>query len=56
VPERRLRREYRRRLWQLLRRRPEAAVLRIYAVKTAMHYHAHEIARTLRGGRVINTY
>jgi radical SAM superfamily enzyme YgiQ (UPF0313 family) len=56
VPERALRREYRRRLWQLLRRRPDAAVVRIYAIKSAMHYHVHEMTRALRGGRVINTY
>jgi radical SAM superfamily enzyme YgiQ (UPF0313 family) len=57
VPERRLRRLYRRRLIEALRRRADPAVLRIYAIKCAMHYHVHRMVALLesRGGS-INTF
>jgi radical SAM superfamily enzyme YgiQ (UPF0313 family) len=41
VPDTALRREYRRRMWQVARRRCEPIVLRDYAIKCAMHYHLH---------------
>jgi radical SAM superfamily enzyme YgiQ (UPF0313 family) len=41
VPDATLRREYRRRLWRVLRHRPEPIVLRLYALKCAIHYHLH---------------
>jgi radical SAM superfamily enzyme YgiQ (UPF0313 family) len=58
VPERELRHVYRTRMLRLLRRRPDPAVLRIYAVKCAMHYHAHRLAERMAapGTSVINTY
>ena len=34
-----LKRDYRRRLWTVIRRRPRLRLLRIYAVKCALHYH-----------------
>jgi radical SAM superfamily enzyme YgiQ (UPF0313 family) len=58
VPERGLRRIYRARLLRLLRLRPDPSVFRIYAVKCAMHYHAHRLTERLTapGAGVINTY
>ncbi|QEH31742.1 Radical SAM superfamily protein [Aquisphaera giovannonii] len=51
VPDAALRREYRRRLWGLLRIRREPTVVVSYVVKCAMHYHAHTMARDMAGGR-----
>jgi radical SAM superfamily enzyme YgiQ (UPF0313 family) len=48
VPDPALRREYRRRLWQVLKRRPAPIVLRLYAIKCAMHYHLHIMIRQRR--------
>ncbi len=56
VPEPGLKREYRRRLWRLLQQRPEPALLRIYAIKAAMHYHADRLTHGLLRGRIVNTY
>jgi radical SAM superfamily enzyme YgiQ (UPF0313 family) len=53
-----LRREYLRRIWRLVRARRDSRVLWIWAVKCALHYHAHTMAREMSGGQspVINTY
>ena len=53
-----LRREYLRRIWRLVRARRDSRVLWIWAVKCALHYHAHTMARQMSGGQspVINTY
>ena len=58
VPDAALRREYRRRFWRMLRHRRDPAVLRIYAIKCAMHYHLHRLVQLLgRPDRaIINTY
>jgi len=58
VPEAALRREYRRRLWRILRTRRDPALLHVYAVKCVMHYHAHKLARDMAGpaGAVVNSY
>lgn len=58
VPERGLRQIYRRRLWRALRQRADPAVLRVYAIKCAMHYHVHRMLEALqsRGGVPINTF
>jgi radical SAM superfamily enzyme YgiQ (UPF0313 family) len=57
VPERGLRRIYRRRLLQALRRRADPAVLRVYAIKCAMHYHVHRMVGLLQSRRgLINTF
>ena len=45
VPEPALSREYRRRMWQALRRRHDPFMLRIYALKCAIHYHMHVMLR-----------
>jgi radical SAM superfamily enzyme YgiQ (UPF0313 family) len=39
VPDAALRREYRSRLWNVVRRRPRIALLRIYVIKCALHFH-----------------
>jgi len=60
VPEKGLRRVYRTRLGHLLRDRAEPAILRVYAFKCAMHYHAHRMAEVLlqqqRSHRPFNTF
>jgi radical SAM superfamily enzyme YgiQ (UPF0313 family) len=44
VDNRELTREYRRRMWQALKRRCDPIVLRTYAVKCAIHYHMYVMA------------
>ena len=39
IPDEALKRDYRHRLWTVLRRRPRLRLLRIYAVKCALHWH-----------------
>jgi hypothetical protein len=51
IPEAHLRREYRRRLWRACRARPNPSVLLVYALKCAMHYHQHTMARRMASGR-----
>ena len=52
VPEPGLRREYRRRLARLLKVRREPAVLVVYLLKCAMHYHHYTLARQMASGSV----
>jgi hypothetical protein len=57
VPEADLRTVYRQRLWKLLLRRRSPVVLQIYAIKCAMHYHAHLMVRQMRtGGDIVNSF
>jgi radical SAM superfamily enzyme YgiQ (UPF0313 family) len=58
VPDPSLRREYLRRVARLARVRRDPAVLWIYVVKCALHYHAHTMARRMVEGRspVVNSY
>jgi len=51
VPEAYLRREYRRRMWRAWRARPNPSVLLVYALKCALHYHQHTMARRMASGR-----
>jgi radical SAM superfamily enzyme YgiQ (UPF0313 family) len=51
LPEARLRREYLWRLGRLLRRRPSPSMLLAFAVKCAMHYHQHTMARRMASGQ-----
>ena len=48
VPDPALRREYRRRLLRVLRRRPSPAVLQLYAIKCAMHFHVHTMIEQMQ--------
>ncbi|MGE0007696.1 MAG: DUF4070 domain-containing protein [Parvibaculaceae bacterium] len=58
VPDRSLRRVYRRRFWSFFRARPEPSVLRIYALKCAIHWHMHKFIRRLKATErpLVNTY
>ncbi len=53
-----LRREYLRRIWRLVRARPDPGMLWLAVVKCACHYHAHTMACQMSGGEspVVNTY
>ncbi len=53
-----LRREYLRRIWRLVRARPDPSMLWLAIIKCACHYHAHTMARHMSRGQtaVINTY
>lgn len=57
VPEADLRNIYRQRLWKLLLHRRSPVVLQIYAIKCAMHYHAHLMVQQMRtGGDIVNSF
>ena len=58
VPDGALRGVYRRQFWRLLRTRRNPAVLRVYAIKCAIHFHMHEFVRLLvaRDRPLLNTY
>jgi radical SAM superfamily enzyme YgiQ (UPF0313 family) len=57
VPEAELRRIYRQRLWRMLKRRRSPIVMQIYAIKCAMHYHAHTMIARMRSGRgIVNSF
>ena len=46
-----LKRDYRRRLWAVIRRRPRLRLLRIYAVKCALHYHFDRLIAQMKAER-----
>ena len=46
------RHEYRRRLWRLLKTRPDSSVLFIFLLKCAVHYHVHAITEQMAQGKV----
>jgi radical SAM superfamily enzyme YgiQ (UPF0313 family) len=58
VPEASLRKEYRKRIWRLVKARPDPNLVILYIIKCAMHYHAHTMARqmALGGSRVYNSF
>ena len=47
VPDAALRREYRRGLLRVARRRPAPAILQLYALKCAMHFHVHMMVQEM---------
>jgi radical SAM superfamily enzyme YgiQ (UPF0313 family) len=54
IPDPELRAEYRRRIWKMLKVRREPAVLFIYVVKCAMHYHHYRMTQDMsRAGAVV---
>jgi radical SAM superfamily enzyme YgiQ (UPF0313 family) len=57
IPEVHLRREYRRRVWRLLKARPDPNLLVLYLIKCVMHYHQYTLARQLAAGtcRMVNS-
>jgi hypothetical protein len=58
VPDARLRGIYIGRFFQVLRLRPIPAILFVYALRAAMHYHGWKLARLMAdpAGRVVNSY
>ena len=58
IPEARLRREYHRRFWNLLRHRWDPGLWLYYLIKVAFHYHAHTMARSMASGKgaIVNSY
>ena len=58
VPDASLRREYRARVWNLVRRRWDPGLWLYYLIKVAMHYHAHAMARQMTTGnrQIVNSY
>jgi radical SAM superfamily enzyme YgiQ (UPF0313 family) len=58
VPDPSLRQVYRQRFWSFLRARPDPSVLRIYALKCAIHWHMHKFIRRLMTTEkpLVNTY
>jgi hypothetical protein len=50
IPEAELGREYLRRLWRLGQRRPSPSLMLAFAVKCAMHYHQHTMAKNMARG------
>ncbi|MGN8023817.1 DUF4070 domain-containing protein [Phyllobacterium sp. 22229] len=56
VPDRELRRTYRRRIWSMLKRRRSPVVMQIYAIKCAMHYHAHTMIARMQTGPIVNSF
>jgi hypothetical protein len=53
VPDPSLRREYRRRFLNMVRHRPDPGMWVYYLLKTAIHYHAHAMAREMAAGRAL---
>jgi hypothetical protein len=58
IPEAPLRREYRRRLWRLVKARPDANLALLYVIKCALHYHHQTMARQMVHGHspVFNSF
>jgi radical SAM superfamily enzyme YgiQ (UPF0313 family) len=58
VPEARLRKEYRKRVWRLLRARRDPNLLILYLIKCAMHYHQYTMTRQMTTGdrRIVNSF
>ena len=51
IPEATLRQEYRKRVWRLLRVRPEPSLLLFYIYRCAMHYHQYTMAMQMTLGQ-----
>jgi len=47
LPNEDLRREYRRRLWSIIKRRPSLTVVRAYCIKCALHFHYDRLIRKM---------
>jgi radical SAM superfamily enzyme YgiQ (UPF0313 family) len=58
IPEAELRKVYRKRIWGLLRSRPDPNLLLLYLLKCGLHYHQYTIARQMaaESGRVVNSF
>jgi hypothetical protein len=58
IPDQELRRIYRQRFLSFLAARPDPQLLRIYALKCAIHWHMTMLVRRLsdRAGPIVNSY
>jgi radical SAM superfamily enzyme YgiQ (UPF0313 family) len=58
IPEASLRREYRKRVWNLLKTQRDPGTVMFYIIKCASHYHAHTMAKQMASGRsaIFNSY
>ncbi|MFO0789632.1 MAG: DUF4070 domain-containing protein [Pirellulales bacterium] len=58
IPERDLRREYRRRIANLLRTRRDPTILFVYLIKCAIHYHVHTMVQNMKSEKraLVNTF
>jgi len=57
IPDAELKQEYRRRVWNMLKKRRDPGVALFYVIKCAMHYHANYMAKQMASGRaVVNSY
>lgn len=58
IPQRSLRREYRKRIFRLLRVNRDPSVLFVYVIKCAMHYHHYTLSTNMANKRsaVVNTF
>jgi hypothetical protein len=56
--DRNLKRIYFDRIWNVLCEPPDGILLRLYAIRCAMHFHLHQLACQLRASdaQLINTY
>jgi hypothetical protein len=44
-------------MWRILQVRRNPTLIRVYAIKCAVHYHMHQLVGALSGrGPVLNTY
>jgi radical SAM superfamily enzyme YgiQ (UPF0313 family) len=53
VPEAELRRQYRQRLWKVVKRRPNVRLLRVYCMNCAVHFHYDRLLRQMAVGRQV---
>ncbi|HEX4131095.1 MAG TPA: DUF4070 domain-containing protein [Pirellulales bacterium] len=58
VPDKQLRREYRRRIARLVRKRPDPVLAFVYLIKCAIHYHVHTMTKQMasRSAHVVNSF
>jgi radical SAM superfamily enzyme YgiQ (UPF0313 family) len=58
IPQQGLRREYRKRVWRLVRVNRDPSVWFVYVIKCAMHYHHYKLSRSMSESRssVVNTF
>ena len=57
VKDKELRKTYRKVMSKVVRARPEPDVLQAYAIKCAMHYHAHRLTNEMASsGQMVNTF
>ncbi len=58
VPDPALRKAYRKRIWRLVKARPDPNLVQLYIIKCGMHYHQHTMANQMASGgtKVFNSF